>query len=289
MLGGTTRLAGRQGEARTREIERATEGAWWSCRWRGWAPWRLDATILVLAAFTVGVDVVSAWADVSGGYLGRIPVSPALPVALVLAGRVGAGVLGCSRAAVRAWREYAVAIGAVLALSIGVYSVDVGGPREAVGLVVAAVAEELVYRLAALVLAGALAARLVGRDWRRPDAWGTGPGVAALLVGAVMFSALPGHVAQMQGVSSAVPFASLALVLGWVVLRTGAIWPAIAAHAVLNLATITAFAIDAPGGLRLALAASTLVALVVAADVAGRRTGWLRPVPSVIDLTAVGS
>ncbi len=117
--------------------------------------------------------------------------------------------------------------------------------------------------------------------------WGTAPGLVALLVGAITFSALPGHVQQMRGFTSIAPFASLAIVLGWVVLRTGALWPAIAVHAVLNLATITAFSVGAPAGLRLGLAGATLVALVVAADVAGHRTGRLRPVPSAIDLTTL--
>jgi hypothetical protein len=68
---------------------------------------------------------------------------------------------------------------------------------------------------------------------------------------------------------------------------TAALWPAITVHAILNLATITAFSVDAPAGLRLGLAGSTLVALIIAADVAGHRTGRLRPVPSAIDLTTV--
>jgi hypothetical protein len=76
-------------------------------------------------------------------------------------------------------------------------------------------------------------------------------------------------------------------VLGWVVLRTGALWPAIIAHCLLNLATMTVVGFGAPLALSAALAASTLVALVAAADVAGRRDGRFRPVPSVIDLTAL--
>ena len=94
---------------------------------------------------------------------------------------------------------------------------------------------------------------------------------------------------RCAGFTSIAPFASLAIVLGWVVLRTGALWPAIAAHAVLNLATITVFSVGAPAGLRLGLAGATLVALVVAADVAGDRSGRLRPVPSAIDLTTASS
>jgi membrane protease YdiL (CAAX protease family) len=287
MLGGTARLAGRQdAPPRAVSAELATERAWWAWRWRGWAPWRLDAAVLVVAALTIVVDVASAWLDLSIGHLGRVPLSPALPLAVLLAARIGASALGCTRSGMRAWRELAVGLGALLATSVVVYSVDLGQPGEAAGLVIGAVGEELVYRLAVLVLVGALAARCAGRDWRRMDRWGNGTGTAALLGGAVVFSALPGHVVQMRGPASIVSFASLAVVLGWVVLRTGAIWPAIVAHAVLNLTTITVFTIDAPSGLRLGLVAGTLIALVVGADVAGRRTGRLRPVPSLIDLTA---
>jgi hypothetical protein len=150
------------------------------------------------------------------------------------------------------------------------YSFAVGGAAPATGLVVAAAGEELVYRLAVLVVVGALAARIAGRDWRQPARWGTGPGAVALVAGALAFSALPGHVVQMHGLVSVPPFASLAVLLGWVVLRTGVLWPAIAAHALLNVSTITVGATEAPGALRLSLAAVTLCAVVVGADVAGR-------------------
>ncbi len=290
MLGGTARDAGRHDALRRdREVARATAGSRWAREWRGWAPWQLDSTILFLAALSVLVDVASAWADISIGRLGRVPISPALPIAVVLAARIGFGALGFSRAGVRAWREYAVGVGLVLAIAIVGYVSDVAGLGEAIGLVGAAAGEELVYRLALLVVVGALAARACRREWRDPMQWGTGPGLVALLVGAITFSALPGHVQQMRGFTSIAPFASLAIVLGWVVLRTGALWPAIAAHAVLNLATITAFSVGAPAGLRLGLAGATLVALVVAADVAGHRSGRLRPVPRAIDLTTASS
>jgi membrane protease YdiL (CAAX protease family) len=91
----------------------------------------------------------------------------------------------------------------------------------------------------------------------------------------------------MHGVTTALPFASLAIVLGWVVLRTGAVWTTVVAHSLLNLATMTVLADGAPVALSAALAAATLVALVAAADLAGRRDGRLRPVPSVIDLTTL--
>jgi hypothetical protein len=255
-------------------------------RWRGWAPWRLDVWTVALAALAVVVDVASAWANLSLGRVGGIIVSPALPLACVVAGRIGAVALGCSRTGLRAWREFGAVFGGTLLASVVLFGVEVGETGEAVGLVVAAAGEELVFRLCVLVVAGAVAARLAGREWRSPEQWGTSVGSIALLVGAIVFSALPGHVVQVRGVASAVPFASLALVLGWVVLRTGAIWPVIVAHALLNLVTVTTAGVQAPGSVRLGLAAATLVALVAGADLAARRTGRLRPVPTVIDLTA---
>ena len=290
MLGGTDQGASPRAASRSSDVDavrRATADAWWAWRWRGWAPWRLDSRIVVLAALTVAIDLVTAWADVSIRALGGIPVSPALPIAGVVASCLGLSALGWGRAGLHAWREFGIVTGAVLLTAMVVASVELGGPGFALGLIVAAVGEELVFRLALVVVVGALVARVCGRDWRHVESWGMAPGVCALLAEALAFSALPGHVVQIHGPETAVPFASLALLLGWVVLRTGAIWPAIVAHAVLNFVTLTIARFDAPSTLRLALAAATLVALVVGADVAGRRTGRLRPVPSVIDLTTV--
>jgi membrane protease YdiL (CAAX protease family) len=293
MLGGTARSEGlrstteRHGTAARSEVEQATDAAWWARRWYGWADWRLTPGIVALAALTLAVDVLTAWVDVDLGHVGRIPVSPALPLALLLAIRLGLPALGVSRAAWHRWREFGVAAAVTLTVCVAAHALGVSGIGEALGLVVAALGEELVYRLAALIVIGAVAAALAGRDWRHPARWGTGPGVVALVVAACSFSVLPGHVAQMAGVLTVVPFASLALVLGWVVLRTGALWPTVAAHAVLNLVTIGVLVTDGSALLRLGVGGAALLGLVAAADVAGRRSGRLRPVPSVIDLTAV--
>ena len=103
MLGGKASVTGPQVathhvEASGDERVRATQAAWWTWQWRGWAPWRLDGWILVLAATAVVVDVASAWTGVSLGTLGRIPVSPALPLAIVLVARIGRSALGFGRA-----------------------------------------------------------------------------------------------------------------------------------------------------------------------------------------------
>ena len=78
----------------------------------------------------------------------------------------------------------------------------------------------------------------------------------------------------------ALPFACLGVVLGYAVLRTGALFPAAVVHALLNLATIAAL----EGQVSLAACASVLVALalvslVLATVVAGVRLGILVPVP----------
>jgi hypothetical protein len=146
------------------EIARATGGGRWTLRWRGWADWSLNRTTIVLAAAAVALDVATAWTGVSLGALGRIPISPALPLALLLVGRLRPRSAARSRAGLGAWREFAVGLGAVLGLAILVYGVTLGRPLEAGGLIVAALGEELVFRLAAVLVIGACVAAAMGRD-----------------------------------------------------------------------------------------------------------------------------
>jgi hypothetical protein len=269
------------------EIARATAGGRWALRWRGWADWSLTPATIVLAATAVGLDVTTAWTGVSLGALGRIPISPALPLALVLMARLHRSRAGRSGAGWVAWREFAVGVGAVLAVATVWYAVALGRPVEAGGLIVAAVGEELVFRVAAVLVIGAVVAAALGRDWAHPRRWGAGPGLVGLTGAALVFTALPGHVDQITGATTSVSFASLALVLGYTVLRTGAVWPAAVVHALLNLTTITAWNHGGLAELRLGIAAGALLALVAASDVAGRRLGLRVRVPTVVDLHAL--
>jgi membrane protease YdiL (CAAX protease family) len=158
---------------------------------------------------------------------------------------------------------------------------------EALGLILAGLGEELVFRLAAVVVLGALAARLLGRDWRNPRDWGAAPGFFALAAAAaVVFTALPGHVEQVTNPVTMVSFASLAIVLGYTVLRTGTLSPAVMVHALVDLVTLAAWQGAGAPGLRVAIAAISLLALVAAADLAGRRFGLRVRLPAVIDLRA---
>jgi len=250
-------------------------------RWCRWTRWPLSGQIVAVAALTVVFDVVTAWAGFNLGYLGRVPISPTLPLELGLAAMVGWRRLGLDRANLSAWREFLVVAGCALLFGVWQYSEHIGGFAEAIGLVLAALDEELVYRLAVLILVGAAGARLTGRNWRNAEDWGVGPGVVAILAAGVVFTVLPGHVAQMSDTLHALPFVCLGMVLGYAVLRTGALFPAAVVHALLNLATIAAFSGEISVALRTALSAAALIALVLGTIVAGRRLGIFRLVPVV--------
>ncbi|MFM8305376.1 MAG: type II CAAX prenyl endopeptidase Rce1 family protein [Actinomycetota bacterium] len=254
-------------------------------QWRSWTRWPLTTTIVALAWVTVAVDVGTAWFDLSLGSMGRVPVSPGLPLGLLLATMVGTRRLGLDPANRRAWLEFSVVSTAALLLAAYSYAVRIGGPTEAAGLVVGALSEELVYRLAVLVAVGALVAKLTGRNWRNAEDWGPVAGMLALVAGGLVFSLLPGHIAQIDGALTALPFASLGMLLGYAVLRTGALLPAVVVHSFLNIATIALLVGEMSVAMRTALGLVALVALVSGTIVAGLRLGMLRREPDAADGT----
>ena len=130
------------------------------------------------------------------------------------------------------------------------YPQSVADWRDVEGIVVAVAGEELVYRLAAVLLIGAVCARLAGRNWRDTAEWGTGPAIGGLVGAGLVFSALPGHVDQMTGAANVVPFLSLAVLLGYVALRSGSLLPGFLVHVTIDLAALAFFAGELPGGLR---------------------------------------
>ena len=153
------------------------------------------------------------------------------------------------------------------------YADSIAAWREVGGVALAATGEEIVYRLAAVLLIGAVCARVRGRDWRDTAQWGAGPALVAIVGAAVLFSVLPGHVEQMTGAASLLPFASLAILLGYAALRTGSILPAIVVHVLLDLVTLAYFADQISAPARAAIAATSLTALVLGLMIAGRRLG----------------
>ena len=256
----------------------------WSWRWRSWTRWPLSVPIVILAFFTVVVDVGTAWLDISMGTLGRVPISPALPLGILLALVIGLRRLGLDPANRWAWREFLIVSSIALVYAAWSYAVHIGGTAVAIGLIAAALGEELVYRLAVLIVVGAVMAKLMGQPWRNSEDWGALPGVTALIAGGLVFTLLPGHIAQMSSTLTALPFASLGVVLGYAVLRTGALLPAVVVHSFLNIATIAVIVGDVSIEMRTAFACVALVALVSGTIVAGQRLGILRKAPASVDL-----
>ena len=70
-------------------------------RWCRWTRLPLTPAILVVAGLTVVVDVGTAWANIGFGHLGRVSVSPAIPLGVLLAVMVGTKRLGLDRANLR--------------------------------------------------------------------------------------------------------------------------------------------------------------------------------------------
>jgi hypothetical protein len=256
----------------------------WAWRWTRWASLPISPAVLWVCALAVGLDVATSWWGKPEWYLGRISMSPVLPLALLLVVLIGPRHLGFSRTSLRAWREFLMLGGPlVLVWSIS-YPGDVAVLRDVEGVVVAVAGEELVYRLAAVLLIGATCARLAGRNWRDTAQWGSGPAIAGLVGGGLVFSLLPGHVAQMTGATNVLPFLSLGILLGYVLLRSGSIIPGFLVHLAIDLAALSYLAGEIPALLRVLVDVGALVGVVLGLMLAGRRLGMRRRMPRVIDL-----
>ena len=267
--------AGASSPGRVNGVQRLRARVVW--RWCRWTRLPLTPAILVVAALTVVVDVTTAWLDIGFGHLGRVSVSPAILLGVVLAIMVGTKRLGLDRANLHAWREFLVVSGTALALRHAPVLEEPGRhPRSVRPLA------RRPRRRARVPARGADPRRRGVRGDRPAELaerrrLGVGPGIVALVAAGLVFTLLPGHVAQISDGLHALPFACLGLVLGYAVLRAGALLPAAVVHALLNLATIAAFEGEVSPAVRTALAASALSALVLATIVAGVRLGILRP------------
>jgi len=266
------------------QTDRRATATGWAWRWLGWASWPISAAVLWVCAAAVTVDVTTSWLGEPEWYLGRISMSPALPFAVLLVVLIGPRNLGWSRRSFRAWREFLLLGGPIVLVWCISYPQSVAEWRDIDGIVVAVAGEELVYRLAAVVLLGAACARLAGRNWRDTAEWGTGPALGGLVGAGLVFSALPGHVDQMTGATNIVPFLSLAVLLGYVALRSGSLLPGFVVHLTIDLAALSFFAGELPSALRVLIDLGALVGLVLGLMLAGRRLGLRRRVPRVIDL-----
>ena len=88
----------------------------------------------------------------------------------------------------------------------------------------------------------------------------------------------------MTGAANVFPFLSLAVLLGYVALRSGSIIPGFLVHLTIDLAALAFFAGELPATLRVLIDVGALVGVVLGLMLAGRRLGLRRRMPRVIDL-----
>ena len=213
-------------------------------RWCRWTRWPLTGAIVAVAALTVGFDVITAWLGVNLGSPRRRARSRrrcrsrSLLVVPWSAGAASAstaptsrpGASSCSSPAPRWLFGVSQYSRAHRRLRRG------DGPRAR-----RARRGDRVPPRGADPGRRVRRPKLSGRNWRNAEDWGVGPGLAAIVASGLVFTVLPGHVAQMSDTLHALPFVCLGMVLGYAMLRTGALLPAVVVHALLNLATIAAF------------------------------------------------
>jgi CAAX prenyl protease-like protein len=208
-------------------------------KWSGWWNLRCSAPVVPLAGLIVAVETLAAWTGVGWHPIGGVTVTPVLPAAALLATLVGWRRLGFSERQMRAWSECALFTAALLLAVSIVFLLRVGPPRALISFLGGAVEEELVFRLAAPVAAGGIAAWFLRRPPSDLLAWGTAPRVVALAVAATTFTVGPGHLAQIGTAAwRVVPFVAIGLLLSYVVLRTGNLFAGLLVHTLLNLVTV---------------------------------------------------
>jgi membrane protease YdiL (CAAX protease family) len=242
-------------------------------RWCGWWHPQCWAPVVPLAAAVVAAEGWEVWTGAGWRPAGGVAVTPVLPAAALLATLVGWRAVGFSARQLRAWGECAACTTALLVLMTVVYLARVGPPRALLSLLAGATEEELVFRLAAPLAAGGIAAWIRGRSPVDLPGWGTGPRLVALTVASLSFTVAPGHLAQAAAAWRLVPFVALGLLLSYVVLRTGNVVVGLFLHVLLNLATVCYLSGSIP---RPAWALVVIVALAGYArgvERAGRRLG----------------
>ena len=210
--------------------------------------------VLALSGLTVLVEV----ADITGA-LPPIPVaglelSASTIPALALALACGSRLLGRStlrRAATGFW----LLIAGLLPVISFLYWQE--GRLELVpALILAALNEELVYRLAIpAVIAAALRLGNVRPNPAR---------IAGLTLAGLWFCLLPGHTEQMTSPLSILPYAAFAGLSAFIVYRSGSILPMAIGHAVSNLLTVLMWQEAMPADARSIGLACVLALLVLA-------------------------
>jgi hypothetical protein len=210
--------------------------------------------VLGLSGITMVVEVLSIANLVPTLWVGGLPLSFSLLPAMALGLACGSRLLGRSairRAAVGFWT-----IAAVLLAGLSLLCLRNGRLDLVPALILAALDEELVYRLAIpAVIAAALRLGNV-----RPNA----ARITGLVAAGFWFCLLPGHLEQVTNVAGFLPYVSFAALAAFIVYRSGSILPVAIGHAISNLLTLLMFGEAVSADARSFALASVLSLLVLA-------------------------
>lgn len=210
--------------------------------------------VLAMAAVTTAVEALSMGGILPSVPVGRLDLSLSILPALGLAVACGDRLVGrSSLRRVAAW--YWVIATLVLVGLLAPY-IARGDASLYLSLVVAALGEELVYRVA---VPATIAVALVstGLAERRARLWG-------LLGSGIWFMALPGHREQMTSIGALASLTFFTLLASILVYRSGSLLPMALGHAVSNLTTVLMWQDALPPDVRGLVLASVLGLLALA-------------------------
>ncbi len=191
-------------------------------RREGWGLSPIGWVLVHVIAVVELATMVGLWRPL--GTLGMVRVSASVVPVLVLLAVFG------SRLHSGRWLPFLVWAAAIAAVPAWCYPDLFGGLGGLCGYVLAALHEEVVFRVALPLIVWRILRRAdFSRGWSR---------AGAILVPAALFSVLPNHLRQADSVLGVLPFFTFAVLLGLLVRRPDVLPAAALTHLAVNLLTI---------------------------------------------------
>ncbi len=210
--------------------------------------------VLGLSGITMIVEILSIAELVPKLWIGGLPLSFSLLPAMALGLACGSRLLG--RSGIRRAAQWFWVIAGLLLAGLTVLCFREGRIDLVPALLLAALDEELVYRLAIpAVIAASLRLGNV-----RPNA----ARIAGLAAAGLWFCLLPGHLDQITSPAGFLPYVSFSTLAAFIVYRSGSILPLAIGHAIANLLTLLMFGDAVTANARSLGIASVLCLLVLA-------------------------
>jgi hypothetical protein len=237
--------------------------------------------VLALSGLTALVEIADIIGALPSIPIGGLQLSASLLPALALALACGSRLLGRStirKAAAGFW----LSVGVLLPALAFAYARE-GRIELFPALVLAALNEELVYRLAIpAVIAAALRLGNVRPNPAR---------IAGLAFAGLWFCLLPGHLEQVDSPAGMLPYLAFATLSAFIVYRSGSILPMAIGHAISNLLTVLMWREAVPADARSVGLACLLALLVLAYGRPSRITvgddGGLVDIHTGLDVAAI--